>query len=83
MIASIGKIGKITRVSSELRQDVTDELAAYKFAQLPFPGVFSLFYQSDRPTKNALEKKWIESSWENVGNACDLEILQETFDWMK
>src|SRR5438552_577836 len=30
MIASIGKIGKITRVSSELRQDVTDELAAYR-----------------------------------------------------
>jgi len=36
---------------------VTDELAAYKLAQLPFPGVFGVFYESDRPTKNALEKK--------------------------
>ena len=45
----------------ELRHDVTDELAAYKLAQLPFPGVFGVFYQSDRPTKNALEKKWIET----------------------
>ena len=39
----------------ELRHDVTDELAAYKLAQLPFPGVFGVFYQNDRPTKNALE----------------------------
>ena len=45
----------------ELRHDVTDELAAYKLAQLPFPGVFGVFYQTDRPTKNALEKKWIET----------------------
>jgi len=37
--------------------DVTDELAAYKLAQSPFPGVFGYFYQNDRPTKNALEKK--------------------------
>src|SRR5207249_4269582 len=67
----------------ELRHDVTDELAAYKLAQLPFPGVFGVFYQSDRPTKNALEKKWIESSREKTGNASDLELLQKTFGRMK
>ena len=39
----------------EMRHDVTDELAAYKLAQLPFPGVFGVFFESDRPTKNALE----------------------------
>jgi len=43
----------------------------------------SVFYQSDRPTKNALEKKWIQSSREKTGNASDLEILQKTFDRMK
>src|SRR3989440_4674560 len=67
----------------ELRHDVTDELAAYKLAQLPFPGVFGVFYQNDRPTKNALEKKWIESSREKTGNASDLDLLQKTFDRMK
>src|SRR2546430_16940692 len=67
----------------ELRHHVTDELAAYKLAQLPFPGVFGVFYQSDRPTKNALEKKWIETTREKTGNASDLEILQKTFDRMK
>src|ERR687891_264401 len=67
----------------ELRHDVTDELAAYKLAQLPFPGVFGVFYQSDRPTKNSLEKKWIENTREKVGGASDLEVLQKTFDRMK
>ena len=61
----------------------TDELAAYKLAQLPFPGVFGVFYESDRPSKNALEKKWIETTREKTGNASDLEILQKTFDRMK
>jgi 2-oxoglutarate ferredoxin oxidoreductase subunit beta len=50
---------------------------------LPFPGVFGVFYESDRPTKNALEKKWIDQSREKVGHATDLELLQKTFDRMK
>ena len=74
---------RINTPEDELRHDVTDELAAYKLAQLPFPGVFGVFYESDRPTKNALEKKWIESSREKVGNASDLDLLQKTFDRMK
>ena len=67
----------------ELRHDVTDELAAYKLASLPFPGVFGVFYETDRPTKNSLEKKWIENTREKIGNASDLEVLQKTFDRMK
>lgn len=67
----------------ELRHDITDELAAYKLAQLPFPGVFGVFYENDRPTKNALEKKWIDTTREKLGNPSDLELLQKTFDRMK
>jgi len=67
----------------ELRHDVTDELAAYKLAQLPFPGVFGVFYETDRPSKNSLEKKWIEQTREKTGGASDLEVLQKTFDRMK
>ena len=66
--------------SSSHRNDVTDELAAHKLAQLPFPGVF---YENDRPTKNALEKKWIDNTREKLGNPSDLELLQKTFDRMK
>jgi 2-oxoglutarate ferredoxin oxidoreductase subunit beta len=50
---------------------------------LPFPGVFGVFYESDRPTKNALEKKWIDTTRERLGNPTDLALLQKTFDRMK
>ena len=61
----------------ELRHDVTDELAAYKLAQLPFPGVFGVFYESDRPTKNALEKKWIDTTREKLGHASRSRVAPE------
>jgi 2-oxoglutarate ferredoxin oxidoreductase subunit beta len=67
----------------ESRHDVTDELAAYRLADLPFPGLFGVFYDVDRPTKNAMEKKWIDSTREKLGNASDLEVLSKTFDRMK
>jgi len=67
----------------ETRHDVTDEIAAYRLADAPFPGYFGVFYEIDRPTKNALEQKWIEASRAKTGNASDLEVLQKTFDRMK
>jgi 2-oxoglutarate/2-oxoacid ferredoxin oxidoreductase subunit beta len=67
----------------EQRHDITDEIAAYKLANLPFPGLFGVFFESDRPTKNVLERKWIDTSRAKVGNASDLELLQKTFDRMK
>jgi 2-oxoglutarate ferredoxin oxidoreductase subunit beta len=67
----------------EQRHDVTDELAAYKLASVPFPGLFGVFYESDRPTKNALEKKWSESTRAKLGQPTDLDLLQNTFDRMK
>ena len=67
----------------EARHDITDELAAYKLAGDAFPGWFGVFYQNDRPTKNSLEKKWIESTRAKLGGASDLDILQKTFDRMK
>ncbi len=30
-------------------------------------GAFPVFYQNDRPTKNALEKKWVDQTWEKLG----------------
>ncbi|MCK9587862.1 MAG: thiamine pyrophosphate-dependent enzyme [Terrimicrobiaceae bacterium] len=67
----------------ELRHDTTDELAAYKLAGLPFPGAFGVFYESDRPTKNALEAQWVKSTQAKLGETTALELLQKTFDRMK
>ena len=67
----------------EQRHDITDEIAAYKLANLPFPGMFGVFYESDRPTKNALEKKWTDATRAKLGSPSDLALLQKTFDRMK
>jgi 2-oxoglutarate/2-oxoacid ferredoxin oxidoreductase subunit beta len=67
----------------ESRHDITDEIAAYKLATLPFPGLFGVFYENDRPTKNALENKWIETTRAKLGERSDLQLLQATFDRMK
>ena len=67
----------------ESRHDVTDEIAAYRLANVPFPGLFGVFFENDRPTKNAFERKWIETTRAKLGNPTDLEVLQKTFDRMK
>ncbi len=63
--------------------DVTDELAAYKLANEPFPGYFGIFYKSTKPTKNAKEANIIKTSQEKVKGMKDWEILQKTFDRLK
>ena len=48
----------------EARHDVTDEIAAYRLADRPFPGLFGVFLESDRPTKNTLERNWFAAKRE-------------------
>ncbi len=67
----------------ELRHDFTDETAAYRLADHPFPGLFGVFYQVERATKNDLEDMWIDSVRTKMAHCSDLEILQQTFDRMK
>lgn len=69
-------------VQDELQHDVTDELAAYKPA-LPFPGVFGVFCETHRPTKNSLEKNGLRRHGKRCGSTSDLELLQKTFDGME
>ncbi|MDB6026020.1 MAG: korB [Verrucomicrobiales bacterium] len=63
--------------------DVTDEMAAYKLADEPFPGKFGVFYKVNRPTKNALEQNIICKAREKVGAKKDWETLQATFNRLK
>jgi 2-oxoglutarate ferredoxin oxidoreductase subunit beta len=63
--------------------DVTDEMAAYKLADAPFPGYFGVFYKTNRATKNANEAKIIASHREKVQGLKDWQILQKNFDRMK
>ena len=67
----------------ELRHDVTDEVAAYKLADMEFPGIFGVFFETDRPTKNASEKKLVDTVRGTGTAPSDIEILQSTFNRMK
>jgi 2-oxoglutarate/2-oxoacid ferredoxin oxidoreductase subunit beta len=67
----------------KLRHDPSDQDAAYRLAGLPWPGVFGVFYDNPRPTKNALEAKLVAKAREKVAGKSDLEILQSTFARMR
>jgi 2-oxoglutarate ferredoxin oxidoreductase subunit beta len=63
--------------------DVTNEMAAYKLADEPFPGRFGIFYKNAKPTKNAKEAEINKSMQEKVKGLKDWQILQKNFDRMK
>jgi 2-oxoglutarate/2-oxoacid ferredoxin oxidoreductase subunit beta len=63
--------------------DVTNEVAAYTLANDPFPGYFGIFYNVNRPTKNAQEAKHVVAAKEKFAGLKDWEILQKSFDRMK
>ncbi|MCL4144086.1 UNVERIFIED_CONTAM: hypothetical protein GTU68_051416 [Idotea baltica] len=67
----------------EARHDVSDENSAYQLATLQYPGKFGVFYETDRPTKNQLEQKWIDSSKEKVGDATAKDLIGSRFSSMK
>ena len=65
------------------RHDPTDELAAFRLAGLEGPGVFGVFYQVNRPTKNQLEQGLIDSARTRTKGAADLSLLKDTFSKMR
>lgn len=65
------------------RHDVRDEKAAYRLADLAWPGVFGVFYKCTRSTKNEMEKTLIEKSKDKKGDLNTIDRLQKTFDRMK
>ena len=62
---------------------MTNEHAAYKLADEPFPGSFGIFYKVSKPTKNAKEAALNAAAMEKVIGLKDWQILQKTFDRMK
>ena len=65
------------------RHDVKDEKAAYQLADLAWPGVFGVFYEYSRYTKNDMEMALIEKSQDKKKNLNTIDHLQKTFDRMK
>ena len=75
------KGGTFPEISAE--HDVTDEYAAYRLCDAPWPGMFGTFYKVNRPTKNASEATIIAESRTKTSGLADWQILQRNFDRMK
>src|SRR5438128_1887142 len=74
---------KNIRMSYVDTHNVTDEIAAYKLADEPFPGKFGIFYKVNRPTKNKLEAEINAKAQQRVNGLKDWQILQQNFNRMK
>ncbi|MGI8602655.1 MAG: thiamine pyrophosphate-dependent enzyme [Verrucomicrobiales bacterium] len=75
--------GGVFDVIDETQHDKTDEIAAFRLAQLPNPGKFGVFFEVARPTKNALEQKWIDDTQEKLGDVNQKDILRKRFEIMR
>ncbi len=62
--------------------DVTDDAAAYKLACANFPGYFGVFYNVNRPTKNASEARLNANATEKLKGLKDWQILAKSFERM-
>lgn len=67
----------------EGRHDVTDQVAAFTLADRPAPGVFGVFYEKERPTKNELEGDLVKQAQAKTEGAGDLDVLRDAFERMR
>jgi 2-oxoglutarate/2-oxoacid ferredoxin oxidoreductase subunit beta len=75
--------GGTYEIIDETQHDVKDDVAAFKLADLPSPGKFGVFYEVQRPTKNALEQKWIDDTQAKLGGTSQRDLLRKRFETMR
>ena len=75
--------GGVYDIIDETQHDVKDDVAAFKLADLPSPGKFGVYYQVDRPTKNALEQKWIDETQAKLGGVSQKDLLKKRLETMR
>lgn len=75
--------GGVYDIIDETQHDVKDDVAAFKLADLPSPGKFGVYYQVDRPTKNALEQKWIDETQAKLGGFSQKDLLKKRLETMR
>jgi 2-oxoglutarate ferredoxin oxidoreductase subunit beta len=77
------KKGGAFEIVDETQHDVTDESAAFKMSENLAPGKFGVYYQVKRPTKNALEQKWIDDTQAKLGGMSQKDILRKRIEMMR
>ena len=67
----------------EKEHDVSDDVAAFRLADLPSPGKFGVYYQKARPSKNELEQRWIDDTQAKLGKVSQKDLLRKRFEAMR
>ena len=75
--------GGVFETIDESQHNVQDDIAAYQLADLPSPGKFGVFYQVQRPTKNALEQHWIEKTQATQNGQSGRDLLRRRLEGMR
>ena len=75
--------GGVYEIIDETQHDVTDDIAAFKIADNLSPGKFGVYYQVNRPTKNAMEQKWIDDTQAKLAGASQKDTLKKRFEAMR
>ena len=75
--------GGVYDIIDETQHDVTDDVAAFKIADNLSPGKFGVYYQVNRPTKNAMEQKWIDDTQAKLGGASQKDMLKKRLEAMR
>lgn len=76
--ASGGKGGQFVEVAPD--HDVQNEGAAFALAELPFPGVFGVFYEVQRRTLNEMEQDIVTKAASPNRSLTTVQKLRESFD---
>lgn len=75
--------GGVFDLIDESQHDKTDDIAAFQLAQLPAPGKFGVFLEKQRPTKNAMEQRWIDDTRAKLNGAGGKEVLRKRLELMR
>jgi 2-oxoglutarate ferredoxin oxidoreductase subunit beta len=75
--------GGVYDIIDETQHNIADDVAAFKMADEPSPGKFGVYYQVNRPTKNALEQKWIDSTQAKLNGMSQKDILKKRLESMR
>ena len=75
--------GGTYNIIDETQHDVKDDIAAFQIADEPPPAKLGVFYQVDRPTKNAMEQKWIDDTQSKLVGMTQKQILKKRLEVMR
>ena len=81
--SSTPRKGGVFETIDETQHDVTNHVDAFRIADNLNPGKFGVYYQVERPTKNALEQKWIDDTQAKLVGVSQKDILRKRFEVMR